>query len=1650
MWGHIDTSYDTFSYEEAHDLYAVSVFVKEEKLRVLYSTITKEHNTAKSSMLEEEVVTGLTSFNSLWKTNAANETIDLILEGGYSYNFTIDWGDGSAVETITNTNPTHTYTTAGEYTIEIEGDFPVLSIGFNSRPKLKEITQWGDIQWATFADAFKSCYSMQLTATDTPNLSNVTDMSGMFADTNSFNGNISTWNVGNVTDMSGMFSNSANFNGDISTWNVSNVTDMSGMFSFAGSFNKDLSTWNVSNVTDMSGMFQMTRWFNGDISTWNVSNVIDMSSMFNMVGSFNGDVSSWDVSNVTNMSHMFSFESSFNGDISTWNVSNVTDMSSMFDDSQSFNGDLSSWDVGNVTDMSMMFGSTVFNGDISPWDVSNVTNMSYMFAGTASFNRDLSTWDVGNATDMEGMFNAALSFNGDISAWNVSNVTDMSVMFQNTRWFNGDLSTWNVSNVTNMSRMFGLTDSFNGDLSTWNVGNVTDMSSMFYFTQSFNGDISAWNVSNVTNMDSMFRYASSFNRDLSSWNLNKVNSASTMFNNSGISKKQYDRILVGWEANSNTPASINLGSVPAYFCNGEVAKLALEVKGWTISDLGKECLPFKTLWETNAANETIDLNLDSAYTYDFTIDWGDGSVVETITNTNPTHAYAAAGEYTIEIEGDFPVLSIENNSRQKLKEITQWGDIEWASLESAFEGCSNVLSRATDIPNLDNVTSLNGMFRDAISFDGNVSNWDVKNVTSMEMLFSGASAFNEDISSWNVENVSIMSGMFQNAISFNQDLSSWNVSNVILMNEMFGSASSFNQDLSSWDVSKVDNMSSMFEKATSFNGDISTWNTGNVTYMQKVFYKASSFNQNLSSWNVGNVTNMVDMFYEAISFNQDLSSWDLSKVVSLSYMFEKATAFNGDVSSWNISSVTSLRKMFSGASSFNQNLSSWNLVSVTNIGDIFKDSGLTKTNYDNTLIGWAENANTPSDLDLGSVPAAYCNGTEARALLENNNNWTISDLGQDCKSFITHWKTDVANENISLILLSEYAYNFTINWGDGFVVETITNTNPTHTYAIAGEYTIEIKGDFPALSIAETCKSKLMRIEQWGEIEWASLESAFEGCSNVLSIATGIPDLDNVTSLNKMFKDAISFDGNISNWDLKNITSMEMLFSGASSFNEDISSWNVENVSNMGGMFQNATSFNQDLSSWNVGNVIQMNDMFGSASSFNEDISSWNVENVSNMGGMFQNATSFNQDLSSWNVGNVIQMNDMFGSASAFNQDLSSWNVSKVDNMSGMFENAISYNGDVSTWNTGNVTNMNYMFSEASSFNQNLSSWNVGNVINMADMFYEAISFNQDISSWDVSKVVDLSYMFEKATAFNGDVSSWNISSVTSLRKMFYKASSFNQDLSSWDLVSVTNIEDFFKDSGLTKTNYDNTLIGWAENANMPSDLDLGTVPSEYCNGAAAKDYLIANLGWTIVDDGKNCPETLGEVVTLSALSINGVNVTLEGEIKSLGISSGYTLGMVYSYTNMVPTIFDKSVTYLGDSNNLYTVNLSNLVEGILYYYCAFITNSLGTTYGAVKQFSTGNIGGVFKKKHGFSPNGDGINDALFIDDLDEYPNNLVSVYNRSGKLVYQKKGYDNSWTGTSSEVSSGSKLPVGAYLLLLDLNDGKTTPIQAWVFLNY
>jgi gliding motility-associated-like protein len=66
-----------------------------------------------------------------------------------------------------------------------------------------------------------------------------------------------------------------------------------------------------------------------------------------------------------------------------------------------------------------------------------------------------------------------------------------------------------------------------------------------------------------------------------------------------------------------------------------------------------------------------------------------------------------------------------------------------------------------------------------------------------------------------------------------------------------------------------------------------------------------------------------------------------------------------------------------------------------------------------------------------------------------------------------------------------------------------------------------------------------------------------------------------------------------------------------------------------------------------------------------------------------------------------------------------------------------------------------------------------------------------------------------------------------------------------------------------------------------------------------------------------------------------------------------------------------------------------------------------------------------------FSPNGDGIHDEWYLPQLSYYPECIVTIYNRTGQLVFHSAGYSKPWDGKSN----GKALPVATYYYVIKLN---------------
>jgi len=495
---------------------------------------------------------GFGQFTTTWNTGNTIRITVPTTGTGYNYTATIALLENpqTIITTLTNVTGNAVFSDLAmntSYQVKITGAFPRIYVNNGGeRFKLKAVTQWGAIAWTSFNKAFFGCTGLNVTASDVPILSGVTDTSQMFQYCAALNGpaNINSWNMSTVTDVSNMFAGATIFNQDIGNWNTSAVTNMSGILANTVAFNQDIGSWNTASVTNMSNVFAGAKAFNQYIGNWNTASVTTMASIFYGAFAFNQNINSWDTSQVTSMIGMFQGAVAFNQNLNNWNTAAVTDMSNMF------------------------YGATTFNGEIGSWNTASVTSMDSMFRDATAFNKNIGSWDIGALTNMGAMFFKATNFNQDIGNWNTSSVVAIAHTFELATSFNQDIGNWDMSAVFNMEFAFQQASAFNQDLGNWDVSNVLHMGAMFKQATSFNQSLATW--------------ASKLNPEVG------LSAFGGFIENCGMSVANYDATLVAFS--NEAPNGRTMGALGLYYCNtGAVARanLILPVasggKGWFIS-----------------------------------------------------------------------------------------------------------------------------------------------------------------------------------------------------------------------------------------------------------------------------------------------------------------------------------------------------------------------------------------------------------------------------------------------------------------------------------------------------------------------------------------------------------------------------------------------------------------------------------------------------------------------------------------------------------------------------------------------------------------------------------------------------------------------------------------------------------------------------------------------------------------------------------------------------------------------------------------------------------------------------------------------------------------------------------------------------------
>ncbi len=213
----------------------------------------------------------------------------------------------------------------------------------------------------------------------------------------------------------------------------------------------------------------------------------------------------------------------------------------------------------------------------------------------------------------------------------------------------------------------------------------------------------------------------------------------------------------------------------------------------------------------------------------------------------------------------------------------------------------------------------------------------------------------------------------------------------------------------------------------------------------------------------------------------------------------------------------------------------------------------------------------------------------------------------------------------------------------------------------------------------------------------------------------------------------------------------------------------------------------------------------------------------------------------------------------------------------------------------------------------------------------------------------------------------------------------------------------------------------------------------------------------SITKEVSNLNPVVGDEITFT------ITVTNEGSVSTSNISVEELLPSGYEFISYVTTVGDYSNTTglwvidTLEANDIETLEVTVRVIGFGdYLNTASITSIEGATdMNTSNDIDTATITpeclGVYNE---FSPNGDGINEYLHINCIENYTENVLEIFNRWGNTVYKVEGYNNgtkSFVGESNgraTITTSKQLPVGTYFYVLDLGDGSDV-IKGWIYIN-
>jgi gliding motility-associated-like protein len=220
----------------------------------------------------------------------------------------------------------------------------------------------------------------------------------------------------------------------------------------------------------------------------------------------------------------------------------------------------------------------------------------------------------------------------------------------------------------------------------------------------------------------------------------------------------------------------------------------------------------------------------------------------------------------------------------------------------------------------------------------------------------------------------------------------------------------------------------------------------------------------------------------------------------------------------------------------------------------------------------------------------------------------------------------------------------------------------------------------------------------------------------------------------------------------------------------------------------------------------------------------------------------------------------------------------------------------------------------------------------------------------------------------------------------------------------------------------------------LSADAELGTPPYsfEWSNNDNGSETTVSpddNTTYTVTvtDECGAVAEASTEVViqTYDPIDAQVKNDTIlcpDSELTLYAKASGGAGGYFYQWS------------YIGgegieSENGVAVVQIGDLEPGTEVRFAVLIFDQCGDSY--YDEVTVEIVPCDIEIPNIITPNGDGINDAFVIKNLQYHTNTILKIFNRWGNLVYETENYDNNWRGTKN---NGTGLSEGTYFYILTL----------------